>query len=143
MKNRHNTTVRPKDVRRWSCFGKLHATELGANKAIAKKEIAVYAAVYVVPVEKSNGYERSVADAIAFVTDDFDHHDVRWLGPGSNYADWVKTRAIALVRGAPTVLSWVHDSADLFGGGEWQLTDLSIFPSFEYYGEAAKLGGKQ
>ena len=32
MKNRHNTTVRPKDVRRWSCFGKLHATELGAMK---------------------------------------------------------------------------------------------------------------
>jgi hypothetical protein len=132
--------IKSKAVTRWYVFGKSFPSRRAACKAIARKEIVIYAAEYVKPKEEGLKNE-PLGSALAFLFDDFcrgPEEDGYYLGEGSRYRAWVKAREQALMNGAEPVL--VRDPVDDREGNEigWQWSicvqkGKGLFPHASYY----------
>lgn len=130
-KNR-SLVIKTRLMPRHYALGKSFSTALMAARAVAKKEAAVYAAVFVLPVEKALGYERDIKECLALLFDSYRENDDPWFGSHSPYQNWVGRRAAMLLTGSPSVLFAVEGDDD-FCTYQWSITDASIFPDDGYY----------
>lgn len=99
--SRFSTDLKDRVVKRYSMLGKSFATETHAFRALAKKEIAVYAAVKVLPAAIFAGDLKQgdrPGDAFVWLFEE------EWFGTGSHYKEWIEARAERLKRGAEPLI---------------------------------------
>lgn len=101
MKGRFNTDLKGRVVKRYSILGKSFATETLAFRALAKKEIAVYAASKALPAARiagDLGDKDNAGRALMWLFEE------EWFGEGSRYREWIKARAARLAVGAAPLI---------------------------------------
>lgn len=96
-----DTDLKERVIKRYFILGKGFATETHAFRALAKKEIAVYAATKALPAaiigKKLNPDDRP-ADALQWLFEE------EWFGEGSNYKSWIEQRARDHSKGAKPLI---------------------------------------